>query len=96
MSILSRHQRAVIAADTKIDPLIIDRVAEAYDALLRDDIVTYRHLMATAMAQLGFSPKRRDRPTAVDKVRVICQRAIADRWCCSPQEATRRMQERLR
>ena len=98
MSILNRHQRAVISTDTKIDPILVDRVVEAYDALLRDDIKTYQHLMHTAIVQMNFGReiKMSDRPTAVDKARVICQRAIADKWQCSFQDATRRLQERLR
>ncbi len=97
MSVLNRNQRAVVVASSGIDPILVDRVVEAYDALLRDDIKTYQHLMHTAIVQMNFGReiKSSDRPTAVDKARVICQRAIADKWQCSFQEATRRLQERL-
>jgi hypothetical protein len=80
MSILNSHQRAVIRADTGIDPLVIDRVVEAYDKLLADDNFGYRHTMGTAIAQLGLPipiPEK-ERPTAVDKVKTIVIKAIAD------------------
>lgn len=80
MSILNAHQRAVIRADTGIHELIVDRVVEAYDALLRDDVEGYKRLIATALAQQGLPAliPSEERPTAVDKVKTICIRAIAD------------------
>ncbi len=40
MSVLNRNQRAIVVASSGIDPILVDRVVEAYDALLRDDIKT--------------------------------------------------------
>lgn len=97
MSILSAHQRAVIRVDTGIHPLIIDRCVGAYDALVVEDVERYQLLMATAIAQMGFDRPitARDRPTAVDKIRTICQRAVADSWGVSFPRATARMQRTL-
>jgi hypothetical protein len=81
LSILSSDQRAVIRVSTGIDQLVIDRVVEAYDALLADNREAYMTLMATAMAQADCMPgqvKQRDRPTAIDKMKTICIRRIAD------------------
>jgi hypothetical protein len=96
-SILNAKQRAVIAADTHIDRLLIDRVVEAYDALLADNYNTYVFKMRTAIAQMNYGRPIRpsDRPTAVDVVRVIIQRACADKWQVSFQVATRRLQDRI-
>lgn len=80
MSIFNAQQRAVIRADTLIDPLVIDRVVEAYDRLLADDRAGYIYTMATALAQqnLPFPIPAKERPTAVDKVKTICIKRIAD------------------
>lgn len=98
MSVLNAHQRAVIAVDTKIAPLIIDRVAEAFDALvLHDDREGYELRMRTAIEQMGYdrpiTPE--DRPTAVDKIKTIVMHAYADEWHCSFREARRRLLERM-
>lgn len=98
MSILNSQQRAVIAVDTKIDRLVIDRSVEAFDALVdRGDRDEYIRLMGTAIAQMGYEgPVRaQDRPTAVDKMKTIIQHAYADLWHCSFREANRRLKERL-
>lgn len=97
VSVLSAHQRDVIRADTSIDPLIIDRVADAFDALvLRDDVEAYQTFMGHAIAQMGMPTVRaQDRPTAVDKIKTICQHALADEWHCSFREANRRLRRML-
>lgn len=84
MSLLNRGQRAVIVADTGIDPLIVDRATDAFDALVdRGDTEAYRQAMAHAWAQMGFglnNPIRSsDRPTALDKIKTILIKAYADR-----------------
>lgn len=97
MSVLNAHQRAVVRSDTGIDPILIDRVCDAFDALvLRGDVEAYRTFMSTAIAQMGMGTIRpQDRPTAVDKVKSICQRALADEWKCSFREANRRLRKML-
>lgn len=90
MTLLKSNQRAVIAADTHIDRLIIDRCVEAFDSLIdRDDLRGYMMLMGTAVAQMGYDRpvRRQDRPTAVDVIKTICLRAYADREGCSYQQA---------
>lgn len=97
MSILNALQRAVIASDTGVERLIVDRVTEAYDALLVEDVERYQRLMATAIVQMGYvrpiTPE--DRPTAVDKVRTLVQRAVADKQRVGFRVATSRMQRTL-
>ena len=97
MSILNSHQRAVIASDTGVERLIVDRTVEAYDALLREDIEMYQRLMRTAIEQMAYDRpiKLSDRPTATDKIRTLVQRAIADQWGVSFQTATARLQRML-
>jgi hypothetical protein len=81
MSVLTRDQRAVIRADTSIDPFIIDRVCDAYDRLIdHDDVEGYHTNMRTATVQMGYPnivPPEEDRPTPVDKMKTICIKAIA-------------------
>lgn len=98
MSLLSANQRAIIAVDTKIDRLIIDRATEAFDALIdRGDVDSYRHLMSTAYAQMGFQgPVRvQDRPTALDKIKTILIRAYADQEHIPFQRAVVRLRTQL-
>lgn len=94
-SVLSSHQRAVVRADTHIDPFIIDRCCDAFDALLmrgdRDQYVTY---MTAAVAQLGYEGPipDKDRPTAVDKMKTILIHAVArEQWRCSYLQAHARL-----
>lgn len=82
MSLLSSNQRAFIAVDTQIHPLIIDRTTEAFDALIeRGDMSSYNTLMSTAIAQMGYDRpvRQEDRPTAVDVMKTILIKAYADR-----------------
>jgi hypothetical protein len=81
MSILNDQQRAVVRADTGIDPIIIDRCCDAFDALERDDVEAYVRYMRTAITQMGFEKQipNSERPTAVDKIKTICIRAAADK-----------------
>jgi hypothetical protein len=97
VSVLNAHQRAVVRADTGIDPLIIDRCCDAFDALVqRGDGEAYQTYMGTAIAQMGMSTVRaQDRPTAVDKCKTIIQHALADEWHCSFREANRRLRKML-
>jgi hypothetical protein len=78
-SILSRDQRAFIRADTMIDQRVIDRVADAFDLLLKEDFEGYMTHMGTAVMMVGDDPPR---PSAVDVVKTICIRSYADqkRW----------------
>lgn len=96
MSVLNRQQRAVVSADTHIDPLIIDRVCDAFDALIqRGDVEAYKRFMMTAMAQQGLpipTPPE-ERPTAVDKVKTICIRAYSDTEHISFKRAVARLRE---
>lgn len=80
MSLLSSTDRAAYHAQTGIDPLIIDRVVEGYDALIKDNQQEYRHKIATALAQQGIpSPiPESEKPTAVDFVKMMCLARIAD------------------
>lgn len=83
MTLLTRHQRDVIIADTQIHELIVDRCVEAFDALIdKGDVDEYTRLMTQAWVQMGYGPgnpiKTTDRPTALDKVKTICIRAYAD------------------
>jgi hypothetical protein len=80
MSILNLNQRAVIRIDTGIDQLIIDRVVEAYDALLAGNLDEYKMKMGAALAQQNIPVPIPDheRPTAIDKIKTICIKAIAD------------------
>lgn len=99
MSLLNRHQRAIIAIDTGIDPLIIDRATEAFDAVIeRDDIETYRHLMGNAIAQMGYERPIRpqDRPTAVDVIKTILLTSYARRERISYQEAVKHLRRMLK
>jgi len=97
VSILSSLQRQVIHADTHIDPLIIDRCCDAFDALLRDDVEAYVTYMGAAIAQLGYDGPipMSDRPTAVDKMKTILQRACADQWGCTFLQANARLKRML-
>lgn len=97
MSVLSAHQRAVVRTDTGIDAILIDRVCDAFDALVqRGDVEAYQTYMGTAIAQMGMDTVRtQDRPTAVDKIKTICQHALADEWHCSFREANRRLRRML-
>jgi len=80
MSILNLQQRAVIRVDTGIDQLIIDRVVEAYDALIAGNVEEYKMKMGAAIAQQGIPVPIPDheRPTAIDKIKTFCIRAFAD------------------
>lgn len=99
MSLLNRHQRAVICVDTGVNELIVDRCVEAFDALLRGDVDSYKQLMATAWAQMGFGPdspiRASDRPTALDTVKTICIRAYADREHISFVRAANKLRHML-
>lgn len=95
MSVLNRQQRQVIRADTMIDPLLIDRVADAYDCLMRDDIEGYKHQMLVAGIQQG-PVNEQDRPTAIDKVKTICIRSIAQQKRWSYQRTARWIEDRLK
>lgn len=96
-SVLTRQQRAFVRADTKIDALVIDRVCDAYDALLRDDVESYKRYMATAIAQMGYDGPvpARDRPSAVDVVKTICIHSLKDRWGCTYLIAVTRVKRML-
>lgn len=97
MSVLNANQRAVIAADTQIDRLIIDRCCDAFDALVdRGDVEAYKTYMGTAIAQMGMPVVRlEDRPTAVDKVKTIIQKAYSDQWHCTFRQANARLRRML-
>lgn len=96
MSLLNANQRAIVVADTQIDPLIVDRATEAFDALIKGDVDTYRVLMATAYAQMGYMPRAQDRPHAVDKVKTILIRAYADELHIPFGRAARRLRDMTR
>lgn len=89
--VLSRSQREFIRADTMINRVVIDRVADAFDHLLRDDREGYVEHMTTAVMLVGDAPK----PTAVDILKTICIRACADRWRVSFSVAHRRLTRAL-
>lgn len=100
MSLLNSNQRAVVAVDTKIDRLLIDRTVEAFDALIeRDDVETCKQLLAHAWAQMGFGLehpiKASDRPTALDKIKTICIKAYADREGITFKAAAARLTKML-
>jgi hypothetical protein len=96
MSVLNKNQRAVIRADTGIDALIIDRCADAFDALVRGDVEGYKTYMGTAIAQMGMGTIRfQDRPTAVDKIKTICIKALSDQWGCTFKQAASRLKRML-
>jgi hypothetical protein len=81
-----------------IAPLIIDRCADAFDCLLRDDKIGYMTHMGTAITMLGYPGNipDSDRPTAVDKVKTICIHSCADKWHCSFKQAQKRLTEMLK
>lgn len=94
MSLLSRNQRSFIHAQTHIDPLIIDRCTEAFDALIkRGDVEVYRNLISTAIAQMGYPGRipNSDRPTAVDKMKILLIRAYATQERISIADARSRL-----
>lgn len=97
MSVLNAGQRQVIRADTGIDKILIDRVCDAYDCLLKDDVDGYKFNMIQAFAQQGIDPpiRKEDRPTAMDKIKTICIKAISDEWRCSFRSARLRLERRL-
>lgn len=99
MSLLSAYQRSIVRTSTSIDPLIIDRVTEAFDALIdHGDIARYELLISTAIAQMGYDRPIRegDRPTAVDKVKTILIKAYADEKHISFGKAASRLRQMLR
>lgn len=98
MSLLSANQRAFIAADTKIDRLIVDRATEAFDCLIdRGAIDEYKMLMSTAIAQMNYDGpiKPKDRPTAVDVIKTILIKAYADREHISYRRAVERIKRMM-
>lgn len=81
-------------ADTGIDAILIDRVCDAFDALIdHQDVEGYKRHMMTAYAQQGLQPPIPDseRPTAMDKVKTICIKAYSDRRRISYQAAIREL-----
>lgn len=90
-TIMKADQRAAVHASTSIDPLVIDRVVEGFDELvLRDNIVGFRHKLATAAVQTGYKNGRipeSDRPSAVDYVVAITVNELADHWNVSYEKA---------
>lgn len=80
MSLLNANQRAFVAADTGIERLIVDRATEAFDAALKGEIQQYERLMGTAVLQMNYGRPvvESDRPTAVDAVKTILLKALAD------------------
>lgn len=98
MSLLNANQRAFVRVQTGIDPLVIDRATEAYDALIEhQDIRRYQLLMGTAIVQMGYGRPvvDEDRPTAVDKIKTILVRAYAERERMSYQDAAKRITRML-
>ena len=80
MRIYTAPQRARIHELTGISPFIIDKCCAAYEALInKDDVEGYRRCMLDAMAQLdlGMVIPPEERPTAVDKMKVLALRSIA-------------------
>lgn len=80
MRIYTAPQRARIHELTSIDALIIDRVCSAYEELVnKDNVEGYRRHMLDALAQLdlGMVVPPEERPTAVDKMKVLALRSIA-------------------
>lgn len=100
MTVLNRHQRDVIRVDTGIDPILIDRVVDAYDALLeRDDVEGYKTYMTTAVTQLGYEnivPPEKDRPTPVDIIKSFCIKAVADKRGWSFKRTAHYLEEYLK
>lgn len=84
MSVLTNTQRQVVRADTGVDPILIDRVADAYERLLKDDVEGYKQHMANALAQQNIpvnqldNERRTNGATAVDIIKTICIKSIAD------------------
>lgn len=85
MSVLSKDQRSLVQVDTHIDPFIVDRVCDAFDALLRGDREGYMRNMSIAVAQLGMPVPipASERPTAVDRMKFIVIGVIARQWRCN-------------
>lgn len=99
MRIYNAPQRARIHELTHIDPFIIDRCCSAYEALINsDDVEGYRKNMLDAMAQLGFGIKipEEEKPTAVDKMKVLVVRSIAYQWRVSYTQAKANLESRLK
>lgn len=98
VSLLSREQRTVIRADTKINPILIDRVVDAFDALInRGDVDAYNVHMRTAYAQQGvpLPIPAHERPCAVDKIKTICIKAYSDELHISFKAAATRLRKML-
>lgn len=96
MRIYTAAQRARIYETTRISPFIIDRCCDAYESLInRDDVEGYRKNMLDAMAQLGFGMKipEEEKPTAVDKMKLLCIRSIAKQWGWSYDRVAKWVQE---
>lgn len=95
IKVLSRDQRNIVRSDTGINAFIIDRVADAYECLLRDDRAGYKQNMGNALAQLDLPIPipQSERPTALDKVKTICIRSIADQWGWSFKRTARWLHE---
>lgn len=96
MSLLNRHQRAIVHAQTNIHPLIVDRVTEAFDALIdHQDVDLYKRNMMTALAQLNmpFPIPDEEKPTAVDRMKLMCVQAYASREHMPVQRAIARLKE---
>ena len=80
MRIFTSMQRARIHERTQIDNFIVDRVTDAYEALVNaDDVEGYRKHMLDAMAQLDLPMivPPEERPTAVDQMKVLAIQSIA-------------------
>lgn len=91
-SLIPLERRQIIAVDTGINPLIVDRATEAFDALIqRGDVEEYRRKMADAWAQMGYGPdapiKAEDRPTALDRMKNMLIHAYAIDQHISPMVA---------
>lgn len=98
MTLLSRSQRSTFVASSGIDPLLLDRVIDGFDALIdRGDIDAYKRYMSTAVAQQNYGrPVRaQDRPTAVDVAKTLCLHAYADQKHISFQRAAKRVRQML-
>lgn len=98
MTLLNRSQRAAFIASSGIDPLILDRATDAFDALIdRGDISAYRRYMSTAIEQMAYGrPVRaQDRPTAVDACKTVLIHAYADQKHISFQRAAERVKQML-
>ena len=100
MTLISSDRRAIIAMQTGIDRLIVDRATEAFDALTqRGDVGEYRQKMADAWAQMGFDathPVRdEDRPTALDRMKLMLVAIYAREEHISPAAAAVRLKRML-